>query len=82
MGEVDYPGYAYGVAVALGGIMGYAKKRSVPSLVAGVAFGSLALYGAYSVGRYRVVCPNFGHPALTSLISVYALLRSCSKPRK
>ncbi len=47
---VDYPGFAYGGAVALGGIMGYVKKRSIPSLVAGVAFGSLALFGAYLVG--------------------------------
>ena len=46
----DYPGFAYGGAVALGGIMGYVKKRSIPSLVAGVAFGSLALFGAYLVG--------------------------------
>ena len=49
MVEVDYPGFAYGAAVALGGIMGYVKKRSVPSLVAGVACGSLALFGAYMV---------------------------------
>ena len=46
----DYPGYAFGAAVALGGAMGYIKKKSVPSLVAGLAFGSLAVYGAYSVG--------------------------------
>eukprot|EP00088_Acartia_fossae_P062589 TRINITY_DN75699_c0_g1_i1.p1 TRINITY_DN75699_c0_g1~~TRINITY_DN75699_c0_g1_i1.p1 ORF type:complete len:112 (+),score=10.18 TRINITY_DN75699_c0_g1_i1:33-368(+) len=51
MGEIDYPGYAYGAAVAFGGIMGYMKKRSVPSLMAGVAFGSLAMFGAYSVSK-------------------------------
>ena len=49
MAGIDYPGIVYGSVVALGGIMGYVKKRSVPSLVAGVAFGSLALFGAYSV---------------------------------
>ena len=49
MGDIDYPGYGYGAAVALGGLMGYLKKKSVPSLMAGVAFGSLAMFGAYSV---------------------------------
>ena len=46
---VDYPGFLFGAAVAAGGAMGYVKKRSVPSLVAGLAFGSLAAAGAYHV---------------------------------
>ena len=45
----DYLGYAYGALVAAGGAMGYVKKRSVPSLVAGLAFGGLAMAGAYHV---------------------------------
>jgi len=43
----DFVGYAFGALVAAGGAMGYVKKRSVPSLVAGVAFGGLAAVGAY-----------------------------------
>ena len=46
---VDYLGYMFGAVVAAGGAMGYVKKRSVPSLVAGLAFGSLAAAGAYHV---------------------------------
>ena len=46
---VDYLGYLFGAVVAGGGAMGYVKKRSVPSLVAGLAFGSLAAAGAYHV---------------------------------
>ena len=46
---VDYLGFLFGAAVAAGGAMGYVKKRSVPSLVAGLAFGSLAAVGAYHV---------------------------------
>jgi len=30
--------------VALGGLMGYAKAKSVPSLVGGLAFGALFAY--------------------------------------
>lgn len=44
---VDYLGYVFGAVVAGGGAMGYVKKRSVPSLVAGLAFGGLAAVGAY-----------------------------------
>lgn len=49
MAAVDYPGYVYGGLVAAGGIMGYIKKRSLPSLMAGTVCGSVALYGAYLV---------------------------------
>ena len=45
----DYIGYMFGAVVAAGGAMGYVKKRSVPSLVAGLAFGGLAMAGAYHV---------------------------------
>ena len=33
-------------------------------------------------GVYRVVCPNFGHPALTSSILVFALFRCCKHAMK
>ena len=39
--------------MAAGGAMGYVKKRSMPSLVAGVAFGGLAAVGAYHVSSTR-----------------------------
>ena len=45
----DYLGYGFAGLVAAGGTMGYIKKRSVPSLIAGLAFGSLAAVGAYHV---------------------------------
>ena len=50
---VDYLGYIFGAVVAAGGAMGYVKKRSVPSLVAGLAFGSLAALGASHVSIVR-----------------------------
>ncbi|XP_053688292.1 transmembrane protein 14 homolog [Sabethes cyaneus] len=44
---VDILGYAYAATVAAGGIMGYVKASSVPSLAAGVTFGIILGYGAY-----------------------------------
>lgn len=43
----DFWAFGYATTVALGGIMGYAKAGSVTSLAAGLAFGGLALIGAY-----------------------------------
>jgi len=50
--STDYLGYVFGAVVAAGGSMGYVKKRSVPSLVAGLAFGSLAAVGAYHASSH------------------------------
>ncbi|XP_030385136.1 transmembrane protein 14 homolog [Scaptodrosophila lebanonensis] len=43
----DWLGYLYAATVTAGGIMGYAKAGSIPSLSAGLAFGALLGYGAY-----------------------------------
>ncbi|ALC42116.1 CG5532 [Drosophila busckii] len=45
--SVDWFGYVYAATVGAGGIMGYAKAGSVPSLGAGLAFGALLAYGAH-----------------------------------
>ncbi|KAJ9110759.1 hypothetical protein QFC20_002800 [Naganishia adeliensis] len=44
---VDYPGYIFAVMVAQGGIMGYVKKGSIASLLAGVLSGAAIAYGAF-----------------------------------
>ncbi|OXU23474.1 hypothetical protein TSAR_006002 [Trichomalopsis sarcophagae] len=44
---IDIPGFAYAAAVAAGGIMGYVKSHSIPSLGAGLLFGSILGYGAF-----------------------------------
>jgi len=43
---VDLISYAYAGTVALGGVIGYAKAGSIPSLGAGLLFGSVLAYGA------------------------------------
>ncbi|XP_051507492.1 transmembrane protein 14A-like [Myxocyprinus asiaticus] len=46
---VDWLGFAYAVAIALGGFMGYKRKGSVMSLIAGLFFGSVYAYGAFKI---------------------------------
>lgn len=49
--SVDYVGYGYAALVATGGIVGYVKAGSVPSLAAGFLFGGLAGVGAYQISN-------------------------------
>ncbi|XP_077165284.1 transmembrane protein 14A [Paroedura picta] len=47
--SVDWIGVAYAAVLGLGGAVGYIRKGSKISLVAGLVSGLLALYGAYCV---------------------------------
>ncbi|XP_052007652.1 transmembrane protein 14A [Xyrauchen texanus] len=46
---VDWLGFAYAAAIALGGFMGYKRKGSVMSLIAGLFFGSVSAFGAFKI---------------------------------
>ncbi|KAH8890880.1 TMEM14-domain-containing protein [Thozetella sp. PMI_491] len=46
---LELPAYILGALTASGGIMGYARTGSVPSIVAGVTVGIL-----YALGGYRI----------------------------
>ncbi|CAL4064936.1 unnamed protein product [Meganyctiphanes norvegica] len=48
---VDIISYAYAATVAAGGVMGFVKAGSVPSLGAGLLFGSVLGYGAYQLSE-------------------------------
>mmetsp|Transcript_2991 Transcript_2991/g.5277 ORF Transcript_2991/g.5277 Transcript_2991/m.5277 type:complete len:109 (-) Transcript_2991:60-386(-) len=52
--EVDIFTAGLGVVTGLGGILGYVKAKSVPSLVAGLSFGAL-LVGAGVAGS-QIAC--------------------------
>ncbi|XP_077438908.1 transmembrane protein 14A [Vanacampus margaritifer] len=47
----DWIGYSYAAAILLGGYMGYKRKGSIMSLMAGLVFGGLSAYGAYNVSN-------------------------------
>ncbi|XP_035475316.1 transmembrane protein 14C isoform X1 [Scophthalmus maximus] len=49
--SVDWVGYGYSALVATGGVIGYVKAGSVPSLAAGLLFGGLAGVGAYQISN-------------------------------
>ncbi|KAL0964667.1 hypothetical protein UPYG_G00327250 [Umbra pygmaea] len=48
---IDWLGFGYAAAIALGGFMGYKRKGSVMSLIAGLVFGSVAAYGAFMISN-------------------------------
>ncbi|XP_029926372.1 transmembrane protein 14A [Myripristis murdjan] len=48
---IDWLGFGYAAAIALGGFMGYKRKASVMSLIAGLFFGGLSAYGAYNISN-------------------------------
>uniref|UniRef100_A0A5S6Q5I6 Transmembrane protein 14C n=1 Tax=Trichuris muris TaxID=70415 RepID=A0A5S6Q5I6_TRIMR len=50
MSKYDLVGFAYAASIAFGGVLGYVRAGSVPSLASGLIFGILAGYGAYKSG--------------------------------
>ncbi|KAI4875785.1 hypothetical protein NFI96_018327 [Prochilodus magdalenae] len=46
---VDWWGFGYAAAVVFGGFLGYKRKGSLVSLMAGLFFGGISGYGAYRV---------------------------------
>ncbi|XP_054886175.1 transmembrane protein 14A [Poeciliopsis prolifica] len=48
---MDWIGFGYAAAIVFGGFMGYKRKGSVMSLIAGLVFGGLSAYGAYNVSN-------------------------------
>ncbi|KAH0539364.1 transmembrane protein 14C [Cotesia glomerata] len=48
---IDYAAFAYAASVAGGGILGYVKSKSIPSLAAGLLFGTILGFGAYQTSQ-------------------------------
>ncbi|XP_044282443.1 transmembrane protein 14C-like [Varanus komodoensis] len=69
---LDWIGFGYAALVASGGIMGYAKAGSVPSLAAGLLFGGLAGLGAYQLSQdpKNIWLSLFASGTLTAIMGV------------
>mmetsp|Transcript_814 Transcript_814/g.1305 ORF Transcript_814/g.1305 Transcript_814/m.1305 type:complete len:97 (-) Transcript_814:1236-1526(-) len=61
----------YGALLAAGGGMGYAKKKSLPSLVAGGGCGLFFIYAAQDVDGYDFQCK-----VLSSLLCIGMSIRA------
>ena len=70
--------YIYGILLIVGGAMGYVKAKSVPSLVAGMICGIIALFLGY-----RYAWHFAPHAALIlSLILIFLMGRRYLRTRK
>ncbi|VDL59020.1 unnamed protein product [Hymenolepis diminuta] len=71
---IDLTGASFSLLIAGGGVYGYAKSKSIPSLVAGLTFGAILLLGSQ---KYSKGDPSFllgGSLALAALMgSRYAI---------
>jgi uncharacterized membrane protein (UPF0136 family) len=52
--QTDIISYAYALTVLAGGLAGYAKAGSIPSLAAGILFSGCAAFGAYQTSNNPV----------------------------
>ncbi|KAH9913992.1 transmembrane proteins 14C-domain-containing protein, partial [Epithele typhae] len=69
-----YPAYVMGTLCIVGGLTGFARTRSIPSLVAGVGVGALYLYSADCIRKGTA-------NGLETALGASALLFLSSAPR-
>jgi len=93
----DIYGLAYGALVAIGGLVGYSKAGSIPSLLSGLGFGGLAAFAGYTrnyllllgisaillcvMGSRFYNSGKFMPAGLVALLSLAVLLRSIAQLR-
>jgi hypothetical protein len=67
--------FAYGVSLAIGGFMGFAKTGSKPSLIAGVGSGITPFLKIMALGEFkqRKLAPHFAMEIHLHLAAAYGL---------
>jgi len=66
--------FFFGIIVAMGGFMGYAKAGSLPSLVMGLVFGILLIICSYGLWKNHLY-GFLGGIASTSILTVFFMTR-------
>jgi uncharacterized membrane protein (UPF0136 family) len=70
--------YVYGILLIFGGLMGYMKARSVPSLVAGLVCGLIAIFLGYDyVWHFAPYCA-----LILALVLIFLMGRRYLRTRK
>ncbi|KDN52601.1 hypothetical protein K437DRAFT_277489 [Tilletiaria anomala UBC 951] len=70
----EHPAFTMAALCSIGGIIGYSRTRSIPSLVAGITVGAL-----YGFGGYRI--KNGGDYGYDICAAASAVLLASSLPR-
>lgn len=69
----------YGILVIAGGVMGYAKAQSKPSLIAGGLFGTIAIAGALLMLRQSAIGYYISLAAAVLLLAFFSRRFSATK---
>ena len=72
---------AYAVLVAVGGLIGYLKAKSLPSLVMGFVSGLALAAAGYGIGEGKTWCLLLASFLTLCLLVFFALRYAKSKPR-
>eukprot|EP01103_Thecamoeba_quadrilineata_P020581 TRINITY_DN8915_c0_g1_i1.p1 TRINITY_DN8915_c0_g1~~TRINITY_DN8915_c0_g1_i1.p1 ORF type:complete len:109 (-),score=9.91 TRINITY_DN8915_c0_g1_i1:129-455(-) len=65
--------YAMAAIVATGGLIGYVKAQSIPSLISGLAFGSLFSASGYLISNTAYPVRGHALAAVSSAILAYVM---------
>ena len=71
----------YAVLVAIGGLIGYLKAKSLPSLVMGFVSGLALAAAGYGIGEGKTWCLLLANFLTLCLLVFFALRYAKSKPR-
>lgn len=73
----EHPAFTMAALCSVGGLIGFAKTRSVPSIVAGVGVGALYAFGGYRIREGQ----NYGYE-ICAAASTLLLASSAPRMRK